>query len=353
MILDGDNQPTQNSLRVKGIIVFVLLNIIWASTLPLIEQTVGSLSTSVLIATRFAVAALIFSFNLRSLNTRLLRDGFILGILLFVCLATERIALETVHANRASFIISLSAILVPLLGLLLGRRLPLRIFLAAGLAIIGIGVMSWENGVVGIGDILMFGDAVLHAVYAIVLERVTKNHSSLSLTSVQLLVIAVLGVVWSSSELISQLEIIGENWGIIFYLGLVATAIVIWLQTLAQQWIRADEAALLYTLEPIFTAIFSFLLLGEQLGISGFIGAIFVLSAMVISQSSQDEFEPDSEANVNQAPIPALLASELTALSSVSNQQAQSSGSLNQIKYEKSRLATVKMLAKSHSKTAN
>lgn len=294
MELDDYNQPTQNTLRVRGIILFILISIIWGTTFPLIEKMVGSLSPSVLIATRFAVAASVFSVNLRRLNALLLRDGLVLGLLLFVILATETIALKSIHANRAAFIISLSAILTPLLGLLLGRRLLLRTFLAASLAVIGIGVMSWGGEALGIGDLLMFGDAVLYAVYTLVLERVAQNHPSLSLTSVQLFVIAVLGALWSSSELVQQLETIGKNWSVIVYLGLVATAIVIWLQTLAQRWIRSDEAALLYTLEPIFSAIFSFWLLGEQLGVSGFIGATFVLSAMIVSQSHQN-FEPDSE----------------------------------------------------------
>jgi drug/metabolite transporter (DMT)-like permease len=34
-------------------------------------------------------------------------------------------------------------------------------------------------------------------------------------------------------------------------------------QTIAQRWIGSEEAALLYTLEPIFAAKFSYWLLGE------------------------------------------------------------------------------------------
>lgn len=309
MKLDGYNQLISKNLRIKGIILFVIINIIWGTTFPLIEKTVGSLSPSVLIASRFAVAALALSINLRGLNKLLLRDGLVLGLLFFAYLATETIALESIHANRAAFIISLSAILVPLLGLFLGRRLLLKTFLSAGLGIIGIGVMFWGGGVLGIGDLLMFFDAIVYAVYTLVLERVAQRHPSLSLTSVQLLVIAVLGVLWSNTELVTEFETISENWSVILYLGLVATAIVIWLQTTAQQWIRAEEAALLYTLEPIFSAIFSFWLLGEQLGLSGLIGATLILSAIVFSQVPQDS-EPDAEADVSEPKFPILVVLE-------------------------------------------
>ncbi len=286
------HQFTQNNLRIQGIILFVLINIIWGINFPLTEQTVMILSPSVLIAMRFGVAALFFSFNLRHLNRLILRDGLLLGLLFFAYLATETIALESIHANRAAFMTSLSAILVPLLGLCFGRHLPLKTFLSAGLAIIGIGAMFWEGGALGIGDVLMLFGAIIYAVYTLILEKVAPQHSSTSLTSVQLCVVSVLGVIWSNTKLVAEFQAISDNWGILLYLGLLGTAIVIWLQTVAQKWIKAEEAALLYTLEPIFSAIFSFLLLGEQFGISGFIGAAFVLSAIVISQNS---LESESE----------------------------------------------------------
>jgi drug/metabolite transporter (DMT)-like permease len=178
MKLDGCDQVRQKNLHIKGIILFVLINIVWGTTFPLVEKTLSSLEPSVLTTTRFAVAALVLSVNLRGLNAVLLRDGLILGVLFFVYLATETIALESIHANQAAFIVSLSAILVPLMGLLLGRQLQPKIFLSTGIALIGIGIMFWTAGVLGIGEVLMFGDAILYAVYTLVLERVAQRHSS-------------------------------------------------------------------------------------------------------------------------------------------------------------------------------
>ncbi|MBK1990828.1 EamA family transporter [Sphaerospermopsis aphanizomenoides BCCUSP55] len=303
-------QFTQNNLHLQGIILFIIINIIWGTTFPLIEKTVTSLSPSVLIATRFTVAALFLSVNLRRLNVILWRDGLILGLLFFVYLATETIALESIHANQASFLISLSAIIVPLIGWFLGRCLQLKTFLASGLAVIGIGVMFWGEGILGIGNLLMLVDAFLYAIYTVILEKVASRHPPLSLTSMQLFVIAVMGLIWSNTKLVAEWNIINENWGVILYLGLAATALVIWLQTIAQRWIGSEEAALLYTLEPIFSAIFSFWLLGEQLGVKGLIGAAFVLSAIVLSQQKSPDVEPNTEINAIQPTSPVLVVSE-------------------------------------------
>lgn len=287
----------KNTLHLKGIMLLILVNVISATTFPLTKDIVSDLSPSTLIASRFVIAAGVFTLNLRNLNALLVRDGIFLGLLLFFFLAIETIALKTIPANRAAFIGSLNALIVPLLGWLSGQRVPLKTFLAAGVAVIGIGVMFWEGGELGIGDVLMFVDAFVYAAYILFLERVASRHPTLTLTSVQLLFIATIGVLWSNTQIFSQFEVIRQHWGAILYLGLLATAAVIWLQTMAQQWVSSDEAALLFTLEPLFATIFSFWLLGEHLGIRGLIGAILVLVALVLSQSPQ-KIEPEAKVEV-------------------------------------------------------
>ncbi|WP_238846256.1 DMT family transporter [Nostoc edaphicum] len=261
------------------------------------KDIVSSLSPSALIVSRFVIAAGVFTLNLRNINALLFRDGTVLGLLLFFFLAIETVALKTIPANRAAFIGSLNALIVPLLGWLSGQRVLLRSFLAAGVAVIGIGVMFWEGGELGIGDLLMFVDAFVYAAYILFLERVASRHPTLTLTSVQLLFIALVGILWNNTQILNEFEAIRQHWGAIVYLGLLATAAVIWLQTLAQQWVSSDETALLYTLEPLFATIFSFWLLGEHLGIRGFIGAILVLVALFLSQIPQ-KIEPEAEAKV-------------------------------------------------------
>ncbi|MGJ5631611.1 DMT family transporter [Nostoc sp. CALU 1950] len=288
---------TKNSLHLKGIILLILVNVISATTFPLTKDIVTSLSPSALIVSRFVIAAGVFTLNLRNINALLFRDGTVLGLLLFFFLAIETVALKTIPANRAAFIGSLNALIVPLLGWLSGQRVLLRSFLAAGVAVIGIGVMFWEGGELGIGDLLMFVDAFVYAAYILFLERVASRHPTLTLTSVQLLFIALVGVLWNNTQILNEFDAIRQHWGAILYLGLLATAAVIWLQTLAQQWVSSDETALLYTLEPLFATIFSFWLLGEHLGIRGFIGAILVLVALFLSQIPQ-KIEPQAEAKV-------------------------------------------------------
>ncbi len=276
----------------QGILLLVAVTIFWGTTFPLVKETIVSLSPGTLIAIRCALAALAFAVHLRDLNKRLLRDGAILGLLLFASLATQAIALETISANRAAFIASLNVILVPLLGQLLGQRVLVTTFLAAGLALGGVGVMSWEDGVLSVGDLWMVGDVLCYTAYIMTLEVVTPRHPPLSLTAVQILVVGVLATFWAAPELIGQLEAIATNSTNlipIVYLALV-TAATTWLPAIAQNWVSAQETAIIYTFEPAFAAIFSFWLLGEKLGVRGWLGAGMVLAAMILSQIPVSNF---------------------------------------------------------------
>lgn len=285
MKLDDCNQSTHNALHIQGIIAIAIVSLIWATTFPLTKDAVTSFSPAVLTASRFTVAAAIFTPQLRFLNVQILRDGTVLGLLLFACFALQTMGLETANANRGGFIFSLNVIIVPLLGALFGQPLLLKTVLAAGVAFTGIGIMCWENGSLGVGDLLLFGETFIYGVYMLVLQATVQRHSTLSLTAIQLWIVAAFSALWAAPEMVGQIETLNNNYGVILYLGIVGTAGSIWLETIGQQWISAAEAALLCTLDPVLTSVFSFWLLGEKFGVRGLVGTVLVLTALVLSQS--------------------------------------------------------------------
>jgi drug/metabolite transporter (DMT)-like permease len=274
-----------NNLHIRGILLLVATTLIWGTTFPVLKETVVNIAPMPLIASRFILAALVFVPWLRRLNGRLVIDGVLLGLVYLASYITLTVGLETISAGRAAFLLSLNVILVPLLGLFLGRRLQGFAVFAAGLAIAGIGIMSWDGGGLSTGDLWIFGGALSYAVYILLLESATLRHPPLALSAVQLLFVAGVTVIWAAPDLITQFPVIAAHWGQLLYLGLVVTAATTITQAVAQQWVSAHETALLYTLEPVFAAIFSFWLLGEQFGPRGVIGAGLILTAMLLSQS--------------------------------------------------------------------
>lgn len=280
---------TENSQRAQGIVLMVIVALIWASMPVAIKEIISSVPPAVQVAIRFTIGAVIFAPFARNPNLSLVRDGVILGLLMFASFVSETIALETIAANQASFIYGLLVIFVTLFEVVFYRRLSVVAILAAAIAFTGIGIMSWQNGLPPIGEVWMLICALLVSAIVIVLEILAPRHPLLPLTVVQLLVIAMLSWLWAAPQLIGQLEVIGTNLSNpknllpLLYLGVVGTGIVTWLQTKALRMITAFEAGLIETLEPVFGAMFAFFLLGETFKLSGYVGAVMVIVGMIMA----------------------------------------------------------------------
>ncbi len=274
----------------------VAMTLVWGTTFPLVKTATESLSPAALVTVRFLVAALALVPWLR-LGARLWRDGLVLGALLFVTFITQVIGLGQISSTRGAFITGLNVILIPIFAGFIGRLVPRNAYWAAALALVGIGAMSFEGGAFSVGDAWVLGCAVSYAVYVLMLEAIAQRHDPMQLTAVQLMVVALLGLIWSAPELsqhgLPHLETSG--WASVIYLGLVATAGTTFVQALAQRWVAAFEAAVIYALEPVLAAVFSFAFLGETLGWRGLVGGALILGAMVFSQraTASSSLEPN------------------------------------------------------------
>lgn len=271
----------------QGVLLLIFTTLVWGTSFPTLKHLMGDLSAPTILAMRFTVAALAFAPWLRSLNSKLIRDGVLLGSLYFAECTLALVGLETISASRSAFVMSLNVILVPIFAVGLGRRLPWQVLASAGVAIVGISILSWEGGGLQIGDWLTIGCAIGVALYILLLEKVAPRHATLPLVAVQLTTMTSLSLLWAAPQLAAQASAIAQHLPVLLYIGLVVTATPIWTQAIAQRWVAAHETALLYTLEPVFAAVFSFWLLGEQLGMRGLVGAALILAATVWSQRKE------------------------------------------------------------------
>jgi drug/metabolite transporter (DMT)-like permease len=290
MVASVNLNPVRISSPFQGVLVLVFVTMIWGSTFPLVQIAQQVLEPAQLIALRFSVAAFVFlPWMVKARGWVIWRDGALLGLFLFAAFVTQAIGITTVSPGRAAFITGLNVIFVPLMLPFLRRRVPVTAFIGAGLAFAGIGVMSWDTGALSLslGDFWVLGCAITYAMYVLLLERYAIRHEALQLTAVQLLTVGILGLVWVAPSLARGFQfekLDAPLLLIIVYLGVIAVSLTTWLQTIVQQVMPAFQTAVIYSLEPVFAAIFSWWWVGEGLKPQGFVGAALILLAMIVSQ---------------------------------------------------------------------
>jgi drug/metabolite transporter (DMT)-like permease len=276
------------------VITLLLVTLVWGTTFPVIKAVTTQLSGVEVSALRFLAAAVVMAPSALLARWATWRDGAVLGTVALVSYVAQAYGLEFISSNRSAFLTSLNVLMVPLLGIAVGARPSLVTLVAAFVACGGIALMSWDGGAHLLADAATVLSALAYAIYVIVLSQRTQRHKPQELAATQVIWMALLGglwlaldawhtsPVWTLPSRLSPAIVAG-----IIFLGIVATAGMLFLQALAQKHVSADKAALIYAMEPVFAAAFAWAWLAEVLTPQAAVGAALVVVAIVMSEWKQ------------------------------------------------------------------
>ncbi len=273
------------------VLALLLVTLVWGATFPVLKIATAQLSGVEVSALRFLLAAACMVPFAWKLPRRTWRDGGVLGALVLVSYVSQAFGLEFISSNRSAFLTSLNVLMVPLLGLVFGARPTLVMLTAAVLACAGIGLMSWEGGSDLLADAATVFGALAYALYVIVLSQRAARHQPRQLAAAQIVWMAVLACLWmlASAWGTDKLQTLPDRLDLsivagLAYLGVVATAGMLFLQAWAQRAVPADKAALCYAMEPVFAALFAWGWLAEALTLRAALGGAMVVLAVILSE---------------------------------------------------------------------
>jgi drug/metabolite transporter (DMT)-like permease len=144
---------------------------------------------------------------------------------------------------------------------------------------------------INIGDSLVFLGAIGFALYIVGVDIYTKKFDYVQLVFIQLGTVCLLSFIAAilfEKNAINLSYDISVWWAVIIN-GVFATALAFYLQNRFQKYSSPTKIAIIFSAEPVFGAIFSYLILGETIGFFGFIGGITIFSGMCIAQIEQPD----------------------------------------------------------------
>jgi len=268
-----------------------LNTLIWGATFVVVKEALESVSTLLFLALRFTLAAgaLAVLFRRSWSHPRAVRRavgvGALAGLFLFSGYLFQTLGLRLTTAPKSAFITGLAAVLVPILAMIVYRNRP-RLAEIAGLllATAGMGLMTLQGSLLGIGrgDLLTFFCAVAFAAHILVLGRYSAEVSFEILSVAQIGTAALL-----SLALFWWVETPFLHWRpalvcAILITGLLATALAFTIQAWAQRHTTSTRTALIFTLEPVFAWMTSYLVMGESLSGRAAAGAALILGGVLL-----------------------------------------------------------------------
>lgn len=277
--------------RRLGLAALLLVTLVWGTTFPVMKQISGQFGALEIILLRFAIASLVLLPLLRGLSWAELRWGLAIGSVLFCAFYLQVSGLAQTSSNRNAFVTGLNVLIVPLLAYFLGQRLAWPLLLGAALGVLGLGGLFYEQAPWSRGDSLTLLSAFVYAVYVLMFEFSARAKTALRPARIALVQSAVMVLLASLGFSALEPASWGELWSrsqnhvwVLLYLGVLASAVMVWLQAWGQHRVRAVEAAIVYGLEPVFAALTALWWIDETMSARALLGGALIVSGVVISQ---------------------------------------------------------------------
>jgi len=281
----------------KHLLLLFLAAIIWGFAFVAQKAGMEHIGPFAFNGIRFALGALslipllffqkqLFRTSTKHTNTRFtIKGGIILGVVLFVAAALQQVGIVKATAGNAGFITSLYIVIVPFLGIFLKHKISKEVWIGAILAAVGLYFLSINQQFrMAPGDGLVLISAFFWAMHIIFIGHYAPRTNVLLLSVVQFSVSAVLNLLVAFVFEEVQWNMISDALYPILYGGIMSIGVAYTLQVVGQRDVAPSKAAIILSLESIFAILGGWLLLSETLTFRKGMGALIMLSGLIISQ---------------------------------------------------------------------
>lgn len=206
------------------------------------------------------------------------------GFILITASVLQQTGVKDTGAGVAGFITSLYVVIVPIFGMVLGRKTTLKNWFCTLLAIGGVFLISYTNGGFSSGDIFVFLCACAFACHIIAVDIFSPGCDGVRMSFVQFITGAIVSLpLMLVLEKPSVSEIMSSAIPIL-YLGIMSSGIAYTLQILGQKRTVPAVASIIMSLESVFALIGGFLFNNENMSGRKILGCIIVFISVIITQ---------------------------------------------------------------------
>ena len=256
----------------------------WGLAFVTMKDALGRQSVNSFLFYRFALAAIALIIIrpqiIKNISKDIVKRGGITGLFLAAGFIFQTYGLDMTGAAVTGFITGLYVVATPLFEQFFGgRKLGRTVWVSIGIATTGLGLLSLKGFSVGIGELLVLISALCYTGQIIALSKWSQGRDVWAMTFMQILVVA---IVTGIAALIEGFQTPPDSgvWGVIIFTAIVCTVTAFIIQTWSQAILESTKAAVIMTMEVVFSALFAITLGGEILSTRTLIGGLLVVISM-------------------------------------------------------------------------
>ena len=219
---------------------------------------------------------------------RLLLGGICCGIALATGSTLQQFGIMYTTVGKAGFITAFYIIIVPILGLFLGKKCGLSVWISVVIALAGLYFLCIMDGFsIGKGDIYVFLGAIAFSIHILVIDHFTQFNDGVKMSCIQFFVCGILCFVPMMLFEHPEISVILLAWKPILYAGVMSCGVAYTLQIVGQKNMNPTVASLILSLESVTSVIAGFLVLHQNLSHRELIGCGLMFIAIVLAQLPQ------------------------------------------------------------------
>ena len=264
---------TDSTRPSQGRIYFflILTTLFWGGSFLFTKIGLREIPPTLFVLTRFTLATLImlivFVQRLPSLNRTIMRRGIIVGTALGLTNISFVFGVQGTSISRAGVLNNLFVLFIPLITRVVWRDRIGRINMGGiALAAVGIWLLATSGGVgFNRGDLLSTICALFIAGHIITVSKVLRDDDVYLISLVQFATVAVISGITTLIIPVPPFNVSATGLMTVVYCAIFPTVICFTLQNVYQRYVTPTRAGLIYTLDPVWSLLAGFLVLGEHL----------------------------------------------------------------------------------------
>lgn len=278
--------------RWQADLALLVVTLIWGATFIMVREAVAHFPVFAFLTLRFGFALLSLlpflwiGHRSGGLGWAELEAGGLVGLALLAGYGLQTLGLRYTTATKAGFITGLSTVFVPLLGAAFWRqRTPLTSQAGIVLAMGGLALLTLGSNLSAAwGDLIMLGCALAFALHILAVGVFAPRMDPSLFTAIQIGTVALLSALISRATEWPWPSPSPRVLGAALFTGVLATSLAFGVQSTVQRFTSATHTALIFAMEPVFAALFAYLLAGERLGGRRWAGCGLMLMGMLVAE---------------------------------------------------------------------
>lgn len=197
----------------------------------------------------------------------------------------QQIGLVYTSAGKAGFITALYILIVPILGLFIGKKVGTKTWIGVALAVVGMYLLCITSGFsIAFGDLMVLLCAFVFSLHMLAVDYFSPKVDGVKLSCIQFFVCGILSAIPMMIFEQPQMGQIMDAWLPIAYAGILSSGVAYTLQIISQKHLNPTVASLLMSLESVFAVLTGWLILHEKLTLREFLGCVLVFVAIILAQ---------------------------------------------------------------------